>query len=46
MPSPDVIDLTLSDEETQPDPIRSNQGTSILFFGGSGKISSESVRPA
>ena len=28
MPSPEVIDLTLSDNETQPDPIRSNQGTS------------------
>ena len=29
MPSPEVIDLTLSDDETQPDPIRSDQGTSI-----------------
>ena len=28
MPSPEVIDLTLSDYEIQPDPIRSNQGTS------------------
>ena len=28
MPSPEAIDLTLSDHETQPDPIRSNQGTS------------------
>ena len=28
MPSPEVIDLTLSDNKTQPDPIRSNQGTS------------------
>ena len=28
MPSPEVIDLTLSDDEIQPDPIRSNQGTS------------------
>ena len=28
MLSPEVIDLTLSDDETQPDPIRSNQGTS------------------
>ena len=28
MPSPQVIDLTLSDDETQPDPTRSNQGTS------------------
>ena len=28
MPSPEVIDLTLSDNETQPDPVRSNQGTS------------------
>ena len=28
MPSPEVIDLTLSDDETQPEPIRSNQGTS------------------
>ena len=28
MPPPEVIDLTLSDDETQPDPIRSNQGTS------------------
>ena len=26
MPSPEVIDLTLSDDETQPDPIRSDQG--------------------
>ena len=29
MPSPEVINLTLSDDETQPDPIRSNQGTSM-----------------
>ena len=29
MPSPEVIDLTLSDDETQPDPIRSNQRTSM-----------------
>ena len=28
MPPPEVIDLTLSDDETQPDPIRSDQGTS------------------
>ena len=28
MPSPEVIVLTLSDDETQPDPVRSNQGTS------------------
>ena len=28
MPSPEVIDLTLSDDKIQPDPIRSNQGTS------------------
>ena len=28
MPSPEVINLTLSDNETQPHPIRSNQGTS------------------
>ena len=28
MPSPEVIDLTLSDDETQLDPIRSNQDTS------------------
>ena len=28
MPSAEVIDLTLSDDETQPDPIRSDQGTS------------------
>ena len=28
MPSPEVINLTLSDDETQPDPIRSDQGTS------------------
>ena len=27
-PSPEVIDLTLSDDETQPDPVRSNQDTS------------------
>ena len=26
MPSPEVIDLTLSDNEIQPDPIRSDQG--------------------
>ena len=26
MPSPEVIDLTLSDAEIQPDPIRSDQG--------------------
>ena len=25
MPSPEVIDLTLSDNKTQPDPVRSNQ---------------------
>ena len=29
MPSPEVINLTLSDDETQPDPIRSDQGTSM-----------------
>ena len=28
MPSPEVINLTLSDDEIQPDPIRSNQDTS------------------
>ena len=28
MTSPEVIDLTLSDDKTQPDPIRSNQDTS------------------
>ena len=28
MPSPEVIDLTLSNDETQPDPVRSNQDTS------------------
>ena len=27
MPSPEVIDLTLSDDEIQPDPIRSDQGS-------------------
>ena len=27
MPSPEVIDLTLSNDEIQPDPIRSDQGT-------------------
>ena len=27
MPSPEAIDLTLSDDEIQPDPIRSDQGT-------------------
>ena len=26
MPSPEVIDLTLSNDENQPDPIRSDQG--------------------
>ena len=29
MPSQEVINLTLSDDETQPDPIRSNQDTSM-----------------
>ena len=29
MPSPEVIDLTLSDDEIQPDPIRSDQATSM-----------------
>ena len=29
MPSPEVIDLTLSDDKTQPYPIRSDQGTSM-----------------
>ena len=28
MPSPEVIDLTLSDDEIQPDPIQSDQGPS------------------
>ena len=28
MPSPEVIDLTPSDDEIQPDPIQSDQGTS------------------
>ena len=28
MPSPEVIDLTLSENKIQPDPIRSDQGTS------------------
>ena len=28
MPSPEVIDLTLSDDKIQPDPIPSDQGTS------------------
>ena len=28
MPAPEVINLTLSDNETQPDPVRSNQDTS------------------
>ena len=28
MPSPEVIDLTLSDDKIQPDPIQSDQGTS------------------
>ena len=28
MPSPEVIDLTLSDDKTQPDHVRSNQDTS------------------
>ena len=28
MPSPEVIEVTISDDETQPDPVRSNQGTS------------------
>ena len=30
MPSPEVIDLTLSNDEIQPDPIQSDQGTSTL----------------
>ena len=29
MPSPEVIDLTLSDDEIQPDPIQSDQGPSM-----------------
>ena len=29
MPSPEVIDLTLSDHEIQPDPIQSNQDSSM-----------------
>ena len=29
MPSPEVIDLTLSDDKIQPDPIRSDQGASM-----------------
>ena len=29
MPSPELIDLTLSDNEIQPDPIRSEKGTSM-----------------
>ena len=29
MPSPEAIDLTLSDNKTQPDPVRSNQDTSM-----------------
>ena len=29
MPSPEVINLTLSNDEIQPDPIRSDQGTSM-----------------
>ena len=31
MPSPEVIDLTLSDNETQPDPVQSDQDTSTHF---------------
>ena len=31
MPSPEVIDLTLSDDESQPDPIRSDQGLPTPF---------------
>ena len=31
MPSPEVIDLTLSDDETQPDPVQSDQDTSTPF---------------
>ena len=29
MPSPEEMDLTVSDDEIQPDPIRSDQGTSM-----------------
>ena len=29
MQSPEAIDLTLSDDEIQPDPIQSDQGTSM-----------------
>ena len=29
MPSPEAIDLTLAEDEIQPDPIRSNQGISM-----------------
>ena len=42
MPSPEVIDLTLSDDEIQPDPIRSDQGPLRL---PKQQIGSEQVPP-
>ena len=45
MPSPEVIDLTLSDDETQPDPIRSNQDTSMPTRATNRSRTSSSTRP-
>ena len=45
MPSPEVINLTLSDDETQPDPIRSNQGTSTPTLATNG-IRTSSLTPS
>ena len=42
MPSPEVIDLTLSDHKIQPDPIRSDQGPLRL---PKQQIGSEQVSP-
>ena len=46
MPSPEVIDLTLSDNETQPDPIRSNQVTSTPTQAANHFRTSSSTPPA
>ena len=45
MPSPEVIDLTLSDDETQPDPIRSNQGISTPTQAANCFRTSSSIAP-
>ena len=45
MPSPEVIDLTLSGDETQPYPIRTNQGTSMPTRAASRFRTSSSTPP-